>query len=157
QGCVLAPTLFLLFINACIPYLMDCISDAPKIEGVRIPCLLFADDTLLLSQTASGPTNLLEKCMCFCKDHSLIINTTKTIYMVFGDPKQKTRRKISLEGEVLERVNDFDYLGIRLEDSHKWQAHLSKSVMSLKQKLGCILRYAAKSPSFAITPAIEIY
>ena len=50
QGCVLAPTFFSLFINDVVTYLDK---DAPRVNGSRVPALLFADDALLLSESPS--------------------------------------------------------------------------------------------------------
>ena len=60
QRCVLACTLFLLFINGCVNHLLQCFYDSPTLGGVKTPALLFADDTLLISKTMKGLRTLRE-------------------------------------------------------------------------------------------------
>ena len=51
QGCVLSPLLFNIFLSDLQPKLDDC-GDNVKIEGdIRISCLLWADDILILSES----------------------------------------------------------------------------------------------------------
>ena len=66
QGCILAPTLFALYINGAVDCLAQCQNDAPKIHGKATPVLLFADNTLF-SKSSMGPQHQLESFMDFCR------------------------------------------------------------------------------------------
>jgi hypothetical protein len=61
QGCILISTLFSLFINS---FGNDC--DALDLNGKLVSCLLYADDIVLLSESAQGLQNLLNKLKIFC-------------------------------------------------------------------------------------------
>lgn len=114
QGCVLAPTLFCLYINGLIDFLNNIKDiDAPKLSTVKIPALMFADDTLLLSKSPLGIQRILDGFAQFCNMRGLEINLSKTKFMVFKPPKS-TRPNPSLNGTLLERVRIFHYLGITL-------------------------------------------
>lgn len=67
QGCVLAPTLFSLYVNDVPSYLLGCAHDSPKLGGRPVPALLFADDTLLISQTPKGLQTPLDSFNVYCK------------------------------------------------------------------------------------------
>ena len=88
QGCVVAPTLFLLFINSCVEFLLDCRNDSPSLGGFKTPALLFADNTLLVSKTMTGLKILLDKFNQYCKNNSLELNPSKTKFMVVS-PRKK--------------------------------------------------------------------
>ena len=66
QGCILSPTLFSLYLND----LNDCFDiscDPVVIDTTKISSLLYADDIVLLSNTAEGLQNALNKLRNFCE------------------------------------------------------------------------------------------
>lgn len=88
QGCVLAPTLFCLYINGLVKHLLAIKDmDAPKLSTGRVPTPMFADDTLLLSRTATGIQRVLDEFADFCALSGLEINLAKTKYMIFNPPR----------------------------------------------------------------------
>jgi hypothetical protein len=57
QGCILSPTLFSLYINDLIDnFGPDC--EPLELNRKLISCLLYADDIILLSESAKGLQNL---------------------------------------------------------------------------------------------------
>ena len=89
QGCVLAPTLFLLFINGCVDFLLTCGHDVPIVGELRTPTLLFADDSQLISKTQKGLGILLNRFDFFCSLNSLALNPGKTKFMVINPRKNQ--------------------------------------------------------------------
>ena len=83
QGFVLAPTPFPLFLNNMSSHLMSCINDCPEIGGLKTPILLFANNSFLLSRTATGLQNLINSFEQFCHLMGLELNTLKLKCMVF--------------------------------------------------------------------------
>lgn len=81
QGCVQAPTLFTLYVNDIPTHQEGCNNDSPRLAGETIPALLFADDTILISQTPRGLQNLLNSFHLYCVNKGLQINASKTKYM----------------------------------------------------------------------------
>ena len=53
QGDVLSPSLFKIFIND-LPGIIDDKTDSITLDGEKIPCLLYADDLVLFSDTKNG-------------------------------------------------------------------------------------------------------
>lgn len=64
---------------------------------------------------------------------------------------------LSVDCVALERVSEFDYLGVHLQDSHRWPVQLRKSTLLLKQSAGSFIRCAYSAPSFPISPSFGIY
>ena len=83
----------------------------PSIQGVHLKDLRYADDTALLSTTPTG----LEKITKSVKEHSdekgLFLNIKKTKIMDIDKCKKEAR--IAIDGEEIERVSNFEYLGAR--------------------------------------------
>ncbi len=55
QGCALSPTLFGLYVDGLDKHLLETADiDASTLMGVMVPLLLYADDLILMSESASG-------------------------------------------------------------------------------------------------------
>ena len=54
QGCVLAPLLFSLYIDGVVNKLQYIQAEPPRIGDTLVQVLLYADDAVLISQTANG-------------------------------------------------------------------------------------------------------
>jgi MarR-like DNA-binding transcriptional regulator SgrR of sgrS sRNA len=86
--------------------------DAPTLADVHVWLLLFADDLALTSESKVGLQQQLDALQQFCAEHGLTVNVKKTKVMVFNyvDPCQK----FVFEGDIIEHVQTFNYLGILL-------------------------------------------
>ena len=121
QGCILSPHLFSLYTEGIMREVsLDHRKDdyeEPSIQGVQLKDLRYADDTALLSTTPTG----LEKLIKSVKEHSdekgLFLNIKKTKIMDID--KCKKEAKIAIDGEEIERVSNFEYLGARIEANGK--------------------------------------
>ena len=128
QGCVLAPTLFGIFFSMLLRHAFeDCFEGVNihtradgnlynisrlrakrKVENVLIRELLFADDAALTSHSEIGLQLLVDKFSEACKDFGLTISLKKTNIMRQGTDCFPA---ISIEGNTLDVVDDFTYLG----------------------------------------------
>ena len=106
---------------------------ALNIGGYEIPELRYADDTTLLSSTASG----LEKTIMSVKSHNeaqnLYLNANKT--KIMNTDKTKTKTKITINGKELENVNKFEYLGSMLCNNGDGIKEIKKRLNMALQKL----------------------
>lgn len=86
--------LFNLYLNE-IPTLLDAENTDPVLlpDGSRLNCLLYADDLVLISHTATGLQTALNTLAQFCSDWLLNINPKKTKVLIF----QKKLRKSTLD------------------------------------------------------------
>ena len=83
QGCGLSPLLFNLFINK-IPEIFDNTCDPVKLGNLEMNSLLWADDLVLVSSSAVGLQNSINKTFSFYQNLGLEINTKKTKVMIFN-------------------------------------------------------------------------
>ena len=83
QGCILSPTLFSIYLND----LNDCfdhLCDPIKIHNTSISSLLYADDIVLISNSAEGLQRAMNKLGNFCQVWNLTVNISKTKVIVFN-------------------------------------------------------------------------
>ena len=84
QGCPLSPTLFGLYVDGLEKHLPETADiDAPTLMGVMVPLLLYADDLILMSDSASGLQKQLDALASFCEQRQLTVNLSKTKVAVF--------------------------------------------------------------------------
>ena len=75
------PTIFSLYINDLADsFGNDC--DPLDLNGKLVSCLLYADDIVLLSESAQGLQNILNKVKIFCDKWNLQVNKSKV--MIFN-------------------------------------------------------------------------
>jgi hypothetical protein len=60
QGCILIPTLFSIYLNDMVK-IFDVTCDPTLIDNKRISCLKYADGVILISESANGLYQILEK------------------------------------------------------------------------------------------------
>ena len=99
QGCPLSPTLFGLFFDGLHDHLHSCAS-ASGIQlrsGKWVSSLVYADDVVLLSWSASGLQVLLDSMDHFCVGLGLVISTTKTEVVVFNGPGTESTWRVGAQ------------------------------------------------------------
>ena len=74
QGCILSPLLFNIFMSD-LPRKLNQNCNVSISDEVKINCLLWADDIILLSETEEGLRSLLKDIDTYCKENGLNINT----------------------------------------------------------------------------------
>ena len=74
--------------------------------------LLYADDTVIFSETPEGMQNALNIFDDYCKTWHLCINVSKTKVVIFSKRKNRSNIEFILQGVRLEIVDDYSYLGI---------------------------------------------
>ncbi len=113
QGCPLSPLLFGLYLDALQGRLRGKKCNAHALANLHIWMLFFADDLALMLKSEVGLQQQLDMFQQFCAEHGLTMNVKKTKVMVFNsvDPCQE----FVFEGDVIEHVQTFKYLGILFE------------------------------------------
>ena len=111
QGDNLSPNLFKLFINELPKYLQNS-KDPVILNSKSVHCLMYADDVILLSTSASGLQDKLDTLDKFCNDWCLTVNTKKTKIMIFNKAGKLLQQKFMLNENELECVKTYKYLGL---------------------------------------------
>ncbi len=129
QGCVLSPLLFSL-------YTYDC---RPSYETNTI--IKFADDTIVVGKITNNNESAyraeVENLERWSQDNNLVLNATKTKEMIldFRRLKPSLHCPININGEKVEIVQSFKYLGVHISHNATWTANTSLMVKKGLQRL----------------------
>ena len=122
QGENLSPILFALFINDLEEFFSQ--HNIISLELVNTQCmaeigiylkiflLLYADDTVLMAETAEELQKMLDRFDEYCVKWKLHVNTTKTKVVIFQKNKQRRNPTFTLRSEELEIKDSYHYLGL---------------------------------------------
>ena len=121
QGCNLSPVLFNLFIND-LPNIFNEHCKPIKLNSSSINCLLYADDLVLLSETAEGLQNCFDKLSSYCDQWNLEVNTDKTKVMIFNKRNRLLKHQYNFYFNNLdiEVVYNYKYLGVDFKPNGKF-------------------------------------
>lgn len=140
QGSVLGPTLFLLFVHNI------------QRAGLKGEYTVFADDTSLIysadsaSELESTINNDLEKLLKWVNGNKLVVNTSKTNFMVFKQiNKSDINISLKLNNVDIERVQQCKYLGMIIDENLSWSKHVDKIVNKISGLTGAF-RKCGKFP-----------
>ena len=118
QGCNLSPILFNIFINDLIDDLDRQSIDPPKLGNLRVNCLLYADDLVLMAESQTGLQKLMDTLENFTKQWHMQINTSKTKCLTFSRGRKPTNPTPMYIGNILiQRCNSYCYLGTVFTES----------------------------------------
>ena len=132
QGSVLGPLLFLVYINDL----------QGAVNGCKVK--LYADDTVLyhsgikVDEITQVLQNNMDNFDKWCEVNKLTVNTKKSKLMVFGSRsrvKKSKNAKIYLNGEILQRVPTFKYLGFTLDPTLTYNHHISSVLKTVLHKM----------------------
>lgn len=158
QGDNLSPLLFAIFINDFSDHISkhykglthfkntctNLLSDDDVEVFIKLYCLLYADDTLLLAETKEDLQDALNATMTYCKNWDLQINEKKTKVMVFSRGRIRKIPQFVLDGENLDVVNEFTYLGIIFTNNGSFKKTIANNVTKAKRAMFKLLNNAKK-------------
>ena len=120
QGCVLSPLIFNLFIND-LPDHFDDQCDPLTLGDRKVQALMFADDVMLFSQSASGLRRAINITVDYFHNINLSVNFDKTQVMIFNKRgvllDKDPQHKFYAGGQSLKVVPEYTYLGVKLTPS----------------------------------------
>ena len=117
RGCILSPTLFSLYINDLVD-MFDCTCDPVELQNKKLSCLMYADNSVLLSESANGLQNDTDKLEYFCKTWNLSVNLNKTNVLIFNKAGRVVRNlKFHYSSENIAIAGEYKYLGVLFKPS----------------------------------------
>ena len=135
QGDSLSPTLFSIFMNDLAKEIYSNIeqTNAAIIGDLHVPCLIYADDILLMSNDKDGLMKQINLVQKFCNLNGLEINYDKTKVMIQNARHDYDYINIDFDDDVkqIEVVKEYKYLGFWI--SHNTKKHLISLAKKGKQ------------------------
>lgn len=148
QGSILGPLLFIIFVN-----------DLPQ-HNFNSQISIYADDTVLyfkhndFAHMVKQMKNDLYKYHQWCLLNKLSLNTTKTKLMLFSDRKKNivNHPTLFINDIALDFVENYTYLGIKLDRQLNFKQHFSTLMSNLQYKilLLCKIRPLIRSLSHIV-------
>ena len=174
QGCVLAPTLFGIFFSMLLQYAFkDCregvyirtradgrlfniarLRAKTKVTEVLIREMLFADDAALTAHTEHGLQQLVSRLSQACKEFGLTISLKKTNVMAQGTDHPPT---ITIDGQVLEAVDNFTYLGSTVSSSLTLEAEVNSRIAKAAAVMSKLNQRVWNNPSLTKKTKLRVY
>ncbi|MBE7189862.1 reverse transcriptase family protein, partial [Jatrophihabitans endophyticus] len=161
QGCTLSPTLWVLFMA---DFALEPHADDPQLDGVRVPQLEHADDTVVMSHSPAGLQRHLDAFGRWCARNGAIPNPAKScvhrivarrssrrsrVGAAAATPSPASSPPASIYGLPIERVDDLErYIGVVVDAAAptSFKAHAARqagtargaahSFFSLTQDIG---------------------
>ena len=140
QGCPLSPLLFSIYSQMIMDEAMNDVQEGIKVGGQWIKDVRFADDQGVVAHTELGLQRLVGSINESAKIYGMKINIKKTKTMVVsksgGEPVN-----ITLEGQLVEQVKQFKYLGSVITEDGKCEVEvktriaLAKTAFSRRKEL----------------------
>ena len=121
QGEAMSPFLFSMYINDFENELIKDVCEPIYLHDISVFLLMYADDTVLLSETAGGLQKMIDTLHTYSTKWNLCVNTEKTKIVVFrNSAKLSTKEKWVYNNESIEVVDCFNYLGLTLNFNGKF-------------------------------------
>jgi hypothetical protein len=151
QGGIISPKLFNEFLHD-LPQHLN-VNDGIKIEGTNFTHLLYADDIVLISNTAKGLQNNINSLHNFCAKWHLIVNTSKTKVMEIG---VKNQSSFMYNNVGIENVETFKYLGHIIGKQKRTHSKMPEYLIAQAQKALFALKGKMKPSLGHISPPLAI-
>ena len=91
-----------------------CLEDEDVVIFFNLYVLLYADDTIVMAENESDLQLALNAMQQYCNDWKLVVNVKKTKVVIFSKGKVKKHINFMYNGESVEVVDNYTYLGITL-------------------------------------------
>jgi len=163
QGCTLSPLLFDVYID-------DLIADLREGEGGEIGArlgsemfhaMLFADDLVLMAESAADAQELLSRFEKWCDRWRLDPNTSKTQVMVMNAPRaaedgKEVAARLMLRGSELEQVKSFPFLGVVFQSDGEWNRS-TDLVAAKAQSAYAAMSWLLRTPELTIRARLALW
>ncbi|KAI4878032.1 hypothetical protein NFI96_008451 [Prochilodus magdalenae] len=129
QGCVLSPFLYSL-------YTYDCVATSSSTTIVK-----FADDTVVLGLISNNDERAyleeMKHLEVWCQDNYLLLNVNKTKELIVdcSIKQERNYQPVVIDGNAVERVDRFKYLGLHISEDLSWSCHTTALVKKAQQHL----------------------
>ena len=124
----------------------------PQLLNLDIAGLQFVDDMCLISLTPIGLNRMLSKLEKYCDKWNLKINVNKTTVLICKKGiKQSKHENWIINKNVIEKINNIIYLGIKINNTGTWSSHIKHNYNIGKAALSRIDRIKTKLPDIKLT------
>ena len=135
QGCPLSPILFALYISDIEETMRRAQAGGIRIGRCKFHTLAYADDMALVARTESELKEMIRVLERYLSKRDLELNVGKTKVLRVSHAGRLSKVKWRWNGEEIEEVKTFKYLGYTFQSSGAFTAHLKCLVADANRKL----------------------
>lgn len=159
QGCQLSAILFMIYVNDIPDFIKSSVDNIhePYIRKIGVPLLMYADDIVLVSESPIGLQRQLRKLEEYACIWDLEVNTSKTKTMVFTKNKRKCGLQWTYSGEKLENVDNYNYLGLKVNKNMDWKKHIEEVTTSANRKLAPLRKLYYSNEEMSVKTMKKIF
>ena len=148
QGENLSPLLFAIYLNDFKTFLSEKYNGLSKVSEsianelniyLRIFCLLYADDTIVLAENAAQLQKALDGLNNYCNKWALKVNLDKTKVVIFSKGKIRKYKSFTFGSHSVDVVDDYVYLGTTFNYNGNFNKAKAKQVLQAKKATFSIL------------------
>ena len=143
QGCVLSPLLFNIYMCDLPKTLNNDNCQPAKIGQRKIPCIMWADDLVIFSESDYGLQTMLTELGKYTDNNGLEINVDKTKCMIFNKTGRLIHRNYKHKKMHIKTVREYKYLGFIITPSGEintglqdLKARSQRAIYALRDKMG---------------------
>ena len=108
-------------------------------QFLRLYVLLYADDTIILAETAEDLQQALNGLNSYCQKWSLKTNISKTKLVIFSKGKVRKFPKFFLGADEVEMKDDYIYLGVTFNFNGSFKKAIDKQVTQARKAMFALL------------------
>ena len=127
QGCPLSPVLFSIYAGMMTKEALENVEEGIRVGGELIKDVKYADDQGMVVNTEAGLQSLMDSLNTTAKHYDMKINIKKTKAMVVSRNGGE-RVNITVEGQSVEQVSKFRYLGSLISEDGRCLDDVKKRI-----------------------------
>ena len=157
QGESTSPLIFSFYVSD-LEYSFSDDSIGVDIVGEIISLLMFADDTIIFSQTYEGLQSGIDSLWNYCTKWGLTVNTNKTKIVVFRKGgKLKAKEKWNYGGIKIDTLSSFKYLGCSISVKGSFNKCIEDLATSARRALFCLKKCVSNYPDMSPKLQIQLF
>jgi hypothetical protein len=137
QGAVLSPFLFSLVISPLVDEL-HALNKGTLLGDIRIGCLLFDDDIVLIADSEKGMQAMMNIATIFFRKWRFKVSAIKTRVVSLGhrETRKLRPRFWHIGGHIVKDFASYTYLGIEFDKSGNWLSMLKRGFEKCRSSMG---------------------
>ena len=154
QGETTSPILFSLFVND-LEHALSSGRVGTNIQDILIKFLMFADDTVIFSESREGLQEGLNSLYRYCTKWGLTVNVDKTKIVVFRKGGRLSVKDIWYYGNLfIQIVDSYKYLGFNLKSSGSFSNCIQDLTNSARRALFAVKCCFSRNPE--LSPSLQL-
>ena len=148
QGENLSPVLFAIYLNDFNVHMKSSLQGLKTLDNdaqkeletfMRLYVLLYADDTIILAETADELQDALNGLAEYCKKWHLKVNIAKTKIVIFSRGKVRKYPKFLMDSNEIEVVEQYVYLGVLFNYNGSFKKAIHKQITQARKAMFAVV------------------